>query len=77
MSPVTVGIIGHNGLVGSKLLEQFAALQAEGKVKVVVLHRANSSTSTIPSDIEKRVVDLTAADGPDFDAAVQGLDVLV
>jgi hypothetical protein len=77
MSPITVGLIGHNGLVGAKILAHFAALQTEGKIKLVVLHRPGSSISAVPSDIEKRAIDLTAADGPAFDAAVQGLDVLV
>lgn len=77
MSPINVGIIGHNGLVGSKLLQQFSDLQSAGKVKLVVLHRPTSSTSTIPADVEKRVLDLSAQDGPDFDAAVAGLDVIV
>lgn len=77
MSPITVGLIGHNGLVGASVLKQLSTLQTAGQIHLVVLHRAGSSTSTIPAEAEKRVVDLKAADGDAFDEAVRGLEVLV
>jgi nucleoside-diphosphate-sugar epimerase len=77
MSPVNVGLLGHNGLVGGNTLKELAALQKAGKAKLVVIHRPSASTETIPSDVEARSLDLTKPDGPDFDAAVAGLDVVV
>ena len=77
MSPITIGLLGHNGLIGATVLQELAPLDASGKVHLVVIHRPASSTETIPAGIEKRSLDLTAADGPAYDEAVKGLQVVL
>lgn len=74
---VAVGLLGHNGLVGSKLLAELTTLHKDNKLTLVILHRASSDLSTIADGIEKRVIDLTAEDGPDYDAALKGIDLLM
>ena len=77
MSPTTVGLLGHTGLVGKKLLPELAALHAEGKIALTVLHRSSSDLSAIPEGVAARVLDLTAADGPEYDKSVEGLQVIM
>ena len=71
-----VGILGHNGRVGSELLEQLTSLHANN-ITVVVLHRPGSNTSTIPTGIETREIELAGKDGKRFDQAVAGINILV
>lgn len=74
---INVGLIGHNGLVGSKVLTQLLHLEQSGKIKITVIHRPTSSTSTIPSGVEARVLDWSKKDGKEFDDAFAGVDVVV
>jgi hypothetical protein len=71
-----VGILGHNGRVGSELLRQLTSLHGND-FTVVVLHRPGSNVSTIPSGIETREIELDGEDGKRFDKAVSGINVLV
>lgn len=77
MSPTTVGLLGHTGLVGKKLLPELAALHAVGKIALTVLHRPSSDLSPVPKGVPTRVLDLTAADGPAYDKSVEGLQVIL
>lgn len=77
MSPINIGLLGHNGLVGAPLLKALVAFQEEGKAKVIVIHRPNSKTDSIPSNVEKRTLDLSKPDSEDSDAAVKDLHVVI
>ncbi|KAK8844857.1 hypothetical protein IAR55_006707 [Kwoniella newhampshirensis] len=73
----TVGLIGHNGTLGKSVLVELAKLHAQGKINLSVIHRPTSNTATIPSDVERRELDYDAEDGPSFDAAVKGVNILL
>ena len=75
-TPTTVGLLGHNGRVGTAILSALAPLHGTNYT-VVILHRPGSNLSSVPSGIETREIDLSKEDGKDFDAAVKGLHVLV
>ncbi|WVQ79531.1 hypothetical protein IAT38_001630 [Cryptococcus sp. DSM 104549] len=75
MSPITVGLIGSNGIVGSNFLPYLATAHKEGKIKLTVLHREGSDLSKVPEGVEKRVLDL---DGGKADKSVVGdLEVVI
>jgi len=72
----TVGILGHNGLVGAALIPSLVKAHQANQLKLVVLHRATSDVSKIPSGIEKRVIDLAA--GVDaIKSVVKGINILL
>lgn len=73
----TVGLIGHNGLVGKPTLASLAKLHQEGSIKLVVLHRSGSDIALIPAGVEARAIDFEAEDGASFDKPVQGINILL
>lgn len=76
MSP-TVALLGASGDLGSNLLKPLAAAAKDGKVNLVVLHRATSDTSNVPSEVEKRVLDADNATVEEIQAALKGVDILM
>lgn len=76
MSP-TVALLGASGLLGSNLLKSLAAVDNDGKIKLIVLHRENSDTSNVPSGIEKRILDADNASVEEIQTALKGVDVLM
>jgi len=76
-APLVVGLLGHNGMIGSKILAELTPLHQDKTITLIVLHRASSDLSKIDEGIEKRVIDLEAEDGPAYDAALQGIQVLM
>ncbi|TYJ51392.1 hypothetical protein B9479_008042 [Cryptococcus floricola] len=77
MSPITVGLLAHNGSVGRALLASLYQAQTKGDLKVVVLHRPNSDTSKVPSDVEKRVVELGEGKVDAVRDATKDLEVVI
>ncbi|WVR05126.1 hypothetical protein IAU60_002138 [Kwoniella sp. DSM 27419] len=73
----TVALIGHNGLLGSRLLRSLVHAEAEGSIKLTVLHRETSSTTDIPEGIEKRVVRLDESGLEANRAALEGVEVVL
>ena len=75
----TVGLIGANGNVGSPAAKKLASSAKDGKIKLVILHRAGKPPRDIAADqdtIQLRVVDLDGP-APDIEAAVQGINVFM
>ena len=74
----TVGLTGANGNVGSAAAKYLASSVKDGKIKLVILHRAGKPPKELEDEdlIEFRIVDL---DGPaaDIEAAVQGINVFM
>jgi hypothetical protein len=75
--PHTIGLIGHNGNVGSAVLAALLPAHKSGSIKLAILHRPSSSTSNIPSDVEKRVIDLEKKDVGALKSAVAGINILM
>lgn len=73
----TVGLLGHNGMIGSKLAAELTSLHQSGRLNLVVLHRASSDISMVADDIETRVIDLEAEDGSAYDTAIAGIQILM
>jgi len=73
----TVALHGHNGNVGSATLSHLIKAHRSGKIKLVMLHRASSDLSTVPSDVEKRVIDLESGDLATNQKAVAGLNIVM
>lgn len=74
----TVGLIGANGLLGGPTAKLLAQSAKEGKVKLVLLHRAGSppKATDLHDNIELRIVDLN---GPpsQLEQAVKGINVFM
>ena len=75
-SHTVIGILGHNGRVGSALLTKLAPYNGKS-LTVIILHRPSSDLSSVPKGIETRSFDLKSDDGTTFDKAVAGLHILV
>lgn len=73
---LVVGILGHNGRVGSAILNELAPHNGK-HLTVIVLHRPSSDISNVPKGIETRSIDLDKPDGEDFNRAVAGLHILM
>jgi uncharacterized protein YbjT (DUF2867 family) len=71
----TIAIIGHNGNVGRKVLPHLLKAHQAGQIKLVVLHRPSSAIDSIPSSVEKRVIDVT--DPKSLKEVVKGINVLL
>lgn len=76
---VNVGLLSHNGLVGSFLLKYLLPAHQEGTINLVILHRSTTDLSTLPKDLETRLVDLS--EGQDAkvvnEKAVNGLGIVI
>ena len=73
----TVALLSHTGLVGRGLLKPFLAAHVTKQINLVILHRPDSDISSIPNDIEKRVLDLVSNDRDEITAAVEGIEILM
>ncbi|GFZ49149.1 hypothetical protein JCM24511_06899 [Saitozyma sp. JCM 24511] len=73
-SQIPVGLIGHNGRVGSAVL---TALLKRNDLRVVVLHRPESDVTSIPAGMEKRVLDLEKGSPGEIEKAIEGLQVVI
>lgn len=73
----TVALLSHTGLVGRGLLKPFLAAHVTKQINLVILHRPDSDISSIPNDIEKRVLDLVSNDRDEITAAVEGIEILI
>ncbi|KAK5676767.1 hypothetical protein LTS10_010531 [Elasticomyces elasticus] len=74
----TVGIVGVSGNVGAPTAKYLAQAAGEGKIKLVLFHRANSDTSAIPGgqSVELRVLEFD--DSPEkIKEAVKGVNVFI
>ncbi|WVQ98679.1 hypothetical protein IAU59_005810 [Kwoniella sp. CBS 9459] len=76
MAPV-VALLGYSGTVGSSLLPELLEQNKQGNIKLVVLYREGSDVSKIPSDVEKREVQLDEAGLEKNKKAVEGVEVVV
>ncbi|ODN73180.1 hypothetical protein L202_07741 [Cryptococcus amylolentus CBS 6039] len=77
MSPVTVGLLGPTGTVGGALFKSLYEAHKKGDVKLVVLHRSGSDTSKLPSDVDKRVVDLEESKVDAIKDATKDFEVVI
>jgi len=75
--PITVGLLGHTGRVGSEILKNLIKYNQAGLIKPIVLHRPSSDISKIPSGIETRVLDLANDEPAQHLAAVEGINVVM
>lgn len=74
----TVAILGPSGLLGSHLLPVFGRLQAEGKLKLILIHRPTSILDVKQASVaESRILNMATATEQDIQTAMQGVDVLV
>jgi len=73
----TVALLAPTGLLGANLLTSLVEKHNEGKIKLVVLHRATSDVSKVPEGIEKRVFDINTATAEDVQAVLKNIDILV
>jgi dihydrodipicolinate reductase len=73
-SQIAVGLVGHNGRLGSSVL---TALLKHKDLRVVVLHRPSSDLGTIPTGTEKRVLDLEKGSPEEIEKAIEGLQVVM
>jgi uncharacterized protein YbjT (DUF2867 family) len=71
----TIAIIGHNGNVGRKVLPHLIKAHQAGQIKLVVLHRPSSAIDSIPSSVEKRLMDVS--DPKSLKELVKGINVLL
>jgi uncharacterized protein YbjT (DUF2867 family) len=71
----TIAIIGHNGNVGKKVLPHLLKAHQAGQIKLVVLHRPSSAIDSIPSSVEKRLMDVS--DPKSLKELVKGINVLL
>ena len=76
---VIIGLYNHNGMVGSQIFKHLLPRAQQGMIKLVVLHRPNSNTSTIPEElnVEKRMVDLEKPDKALNETSVKGIQVVM
>lgn len=74
----TIGLIGVNGNVGSAAAKTLASSVKDGKIKLVILHRAGRPPKGLKDEklMQLRVIDL---DGPaaNIEAAVQGINLFM
>lgn len=73
----TIGLLGVSGLLGSHLLTALASAHASGALTLIVLARASSDTSNVPSTVEKRVLDADNASLDEVSTALKGIDILM
>jgi len=71
----TIAIVGHNGNVGKKVLPHLIKAHQAGQIKLVVLHRPSSAIDSIPTTVEKRVMEGT--DAKSLKEVVKGVNVLL
>lgn len=72
----TVGLISHTGRIGSATLAPLLAAKEHGQIELIILHRASSNLTSIPDDVEKRVVDL-GGEVSAIKSAVAGINVMM
>ncbi|WVQ74178.1 hypothetical protein IAR50_003772 [Cryptococcus sp. DSM 104548] len=77
MSPITVGLLGHTGTVGSALFTPLYEAHKKGDLKLVILHRPSSDISKVPSDVDKRVVELEESKVDAIKDATKDLEVVI
>ena len=74
----TVGIVGINGNVGAPTVRALSKTAEEGKIKLVLFHRATSKLDGLEEgpNVEFRILDF---DGPvqKLEEAVKGINVFV
>ena len=74
----TVGFMGANGLVGTPTSQLLAQAAKEGKINLVLFHRAGSPPKAVEAqrNVELKVINL---DGPaaDIEKAVEGVNVFM
>lgn len=74
----TVGLMGANGLVGGAVAKSLVQSVKDGKIQLVILHRAANPPKGIEDqdNIQLRVIDLN---GPaaDIEAAVAGINTFI
>ncbi|CAD6573784.1 MAG: hypothetical protein TREMPRED_000909 [Tremellales sp. Tagirdzhanova-0007] len=73
----TVGVIGHNGNLGRAALIPLLGLHDSQKIKLVIFHRPSSNLSSIPAEVEKRVLDLDSKDSTAIKSAIKGINIII
>ena len=73
----TVGVIGHNGNLGRAALIPLLGLHDSQKIKLVIFHRPSSNLSSIPAEVEKRVLDLDSKDSTAIKSAIKGINIIM
>ncbi|ORX34813.1 hypothetical protein BD324DRAFT_635114 [Kockovaella imperatae] len=74
---LSVGLIGSRGFMGSAFLPALTQASHQGKLRLVLLHRPGSDTSSFPENVEKRMIDLAKGDVEDIARSVEGLNVVI
>jgi hypothetical protein len=77
LAMTTVGLINHNGQLGSAVMSALAPHAQKGDIKLVVLHRPSSDLSKVPHGVETRVLDLEKGDKAELKEAVKGLNIVM
>jgi hypothetical protein len=76
----TVAVYSPTGLVGKTLVPLLTALQKDGKINLVLIHRPSSDLSafSLPSGADTRAIDFeTETDDVKLLAAVKGIDLIM
>ncbi|WVF72249.1 hypothetical protein IAT40_007061 [Kwoniella sp. CBS 6097] len=76
MAPI-VAHLGYTGTVGSHLLAELIEQNKQGNIKLIVLYREGSDLSKIPSNVERREVQLDEAGLEKNKKAIEGVEVVV
>ncbi|OCF36541.1 hypothetical protein I317_00718 [Kwoniella heveanensis CBS 569] len=76
MAPI-VALLGFTGTVGSHLLPELIEQNKQGNIRLIVLYREGSDLNKIPSDVEKREVQLDEAGLEKNKKAIEGVEVVV
>ena len=63
--------------MGSALLPSLVTAHRAKQLRLVLLHRSGSDTSTFPDDVEKRVIDLEGGEVKAIREKLEGLEVIM
>ena len=74
----TVGLMGANGLVGGATAKMLAQSAKDGKIKLVVFHRAGSPPKDLEGNqkVELRVLNLDDP-APQIEQTIKGVNVFM
>jgi len=73
----TIGLISFTGRIGKHIYNTLLQAHQSGQAKLVILHRASSDISSVPSSVETRIIDLVKGDEEELQVATKGINVLM
>ena len=77
MTPHTIGLLGPNGKVGAPTVQALLRHEAQGTIKLVLLHRPNGPPRTkLPASVQVREIDLDG-ESKQIESAVKGIHVFM